>query len=67
MKKYWCKHFVALRGKTFEHRRAAAEWALKHFDSRNIDIFHNDPTGCPGFYFESEKDAILFSLRWGAE
>lgn len=63
--KFWCKHFVALPQLEVGVRQSAAEWALERFDSKDIDIFYNDPKGVPGFYFANEKDAILFSLRWG--
>lgn len=65
MKKFWCKHFVALSRLEAVSRPAAAEWAFKRFGSTNVDIFYNDPNGTPGFYFSNEKDAILFALRWG--
>ena len=64
MQKYWCKHFVPLPYLEPGVRRDAAFWALQKFGTQQVDIMHNDPTGRPGFYFEHEKDAILFALRW---
>lgn len=62
--KFWCKHFVALPYLEVGVRREAAEWALARFGSQQVDIFHNNPVGRPGFYFEHERDAILFALKW---
>lgn len=64
MKKQWCKHFVPFSGDTWEARSDAANWALKKFGTQSVDIMYNDPRGRPGFWFEHEKDAVLFTLKW---
>ena len=65
MVKYWCKHFVPLPELEVGVRREAAEWALAKFGTQQVDIFHNNnKSQQPGFYFEHEKDALLFSLKW---
>ena len=64
MKKQWCKHFVPFSSDTWASRAVAANWALTKFGTQSVDIMHNDPRGRPGFWFEHEKDAILFALKW---
>lgn len=64
MQKQWCKHFVALPRLEVGLRREAAEWALLKYGSQSIDIMYNKPDGTPGFWFEHERDAIMFILRW---
>lgn len=64
MIKYWCKHFVPLPALEVGVRREAAEWALTKFGTQQVDIMHNGPSNRPGFWFEHEKDAIMFSLKW---
>ena len=67
MVKYWCTHFVALPTLEVGVRREAANWALEKFGTQQVDIMHNRPDGTPGFWFEKEKDAILFALRWSGQ
>lgn len=64
MRKFWCKHFVPFSSKTWAARSDAASWALAKFGTQSVDIMHNDPSGRPGFWFEHEKDAMLFLLKW---
>lgn len=67
MQKYWCKHFVPLPYLEAGIRRDAAFWALQKFGTQQVDIMYNKPDGTPGFWFEHEKDAIMFALKWSGQ
>lgn len=62
--KYWCKHFVPVSGLVASNRTEAARWALDKFGTQSVEIFYNNGNGVPGFFFEKEKDAVLFALKW---
>ncbi len=57
------KHFVPLAGKDPGTRAAAAEWAFGKFGVSSVEIFYCN-NKIPGFWFEKEKDAVLFALKW---
>lgn len=74
-----CTIPVELTHLTTEQRREAAVWALEHFGLEEVDIIRpltkkviEGPNLCneimmvPCFWFEKQKDANWFLMRWSA-
>ena len=67
MEKYWCKIPVSIPWKSSGHFRDVRIWLLDnvphhgsyHFDGVDFQNMNNRV-----YYFEKEKDAALFALRW---